>query len=113
MTCAKRLVVAVLVNQAGDVIAVDTNRCANPQPVCPRNEGEGYEKCQSICLQNGHAEVLVITRAVNAGVSLDGVTLFLHGHCAPCSECQRLIDTHKISVVCVTPHANNGVLPTL
>ncbi len=58
--CAKMTVRCTLVTPAGEHI-VGTNHCENPQPVCPRAPGEGYEKCTSVCRQVGHAEVVAAT----------------------------------------------------
>ena len=37
-------------------VFIGTNACASPQAECPRTEGEGYEKCKTVCGQYGHAE---------------------------------------------------------
>lgn len=62
MTCAKAIVVALLEGQSGRWY-VGSNACRSPQPVCPREPGEGYEKCRTICDQVGHAEIVAIDLA--------------------------------------------------
>lgn len=62
-----------------------TNDCRNPQPSCPRLPGEGYEKCKTICDQEGHAEEIALKaagdKAKGAIASLEGI-----GHY--CKNCQ-------------------------
>ncbi len=60
--CAKRRVQAVLTSPTGEVFIAE-NSCLNPQLVCPRARGEGYEKCKTICQQVGHAEPQVLRQA--------------------------------------------------
>lgn len=62
-----------------------TNDCRNPQPSCPRLPGEGYEKCKSICDQEGHAEEIALKaagdKAKGAIAELEGIGYF-------CKQCQ-------------------------
>lgn len=60
--CAKRRTQAVLIGASGKAYAAE-NVCLNPQPVCPRLPGEGYEKCTTICRQTSHAELQVLDMA--------------------------------------------------
>lgn len=90
MTCAKRSVVAMIID--GDrIVATGSNRCGNPQPVCPRKPGEGYEKCHSICLQQGHAETMAIWNAAENGYDLNapdhGLRMVVAGHHRQCNMC--------------------------
>ena len=62
MTCAKARVIATLTLPSGETFTGE-NLCANPQWVCPREEGDGYEKCRTICGQTGHAEVMAMAAA--------------------------------------------------
>lgn len=56
---------------------------------CPRDDGEGYEKCKSICHQSSHAEVDAIA---NAGdVDLTGATAYLTGHTRICDDCLKAL----------------------
>lgn len=85
--CAKRQVVCVIQN--GFLEFRGENDCANPQAVCPRLPGEGYEKCKSICQQAGHAEIEALKLA---GARAKGATAYLFGHhwvCEPCGAALR------------------------
>lgn len=86
MTCAKKIVTCHIVAESGDVFS-GTNDCANPQTSCPREFGESYEKCNTICQQNGHAEIKALQSAgdhnlKNAVVYLQGITHY----CRLCQE---------------------------
>lgn len=84
MTCAKIVVKCKITSKCGKEF-IGENHCQNPQPKCPRNDGEGYEKCKSICLQGGHAEIDAINKAVGY---TEGATAELSGHNHFCRECQ-------------------------
>lgn len=91
MTCAKRRVAAYIMD--GDlIVAAGTNRCRAPQPVCPREPGEGYEKCRSICDQEGHAETMAIWNAAERGFDLNepdhGLRMVVLGHHRQCDMCK-------------------------
>jgi len=60
VTCAKKTVLAVIEDDHGLVLSWGSNDCLTPQPTCPREPGEGYEKCRDICHQIGHAEEMAI-----------------------------------------------------
>lgn len=60
------------------------NDCANPQSVCPREPGEGYEKCKSICQQSGHAEIQALKAA---GEFATGSIVVIKGHHYICNDC--------------------------
>jgi deoxycytidylate deaminase len=85
MTCAKVTVTCVITATDGERF-VGTNACANPQPKCPRSPGESYEKCVSICQQQGHAEVQALRAA---GSKAQGATAELYGHTYACQSCQE------------------------
>ncbi|MDP3328757.1 hypothetical protein [Parvibaculum sp.] len=85
--CAKTTVRCTLVTPSGERI-VGTNECANPQAACPRAPGEGYEKCQSICRQLGHAEVVAVMRA---GERARGSRAYIEGHTYACMNCQHAL----------------------
>lgn len=85
--CAKATVRCTLVTAAGEHI-VGTNHCENPQAVCPRAPGEGYEKCASICRQVGHAEVVAVNLA---GARARGARAYLEGHTYACMACQHAL----------------------
>jgi hypothetical protein len=53
--CAKQTVTCAIVTPAGEHF-IGENWCDTPQETCPRVDGEGYEKCTTVCDQVGHAE---------------------------------------------------------
>lgn len=85
--CAKATVRCTLVTPNGERI-VGTNRCANPQATCPRAPGEGYEKCTTVCRQQGHAEQVAVQLA---GEKARGSRAFLEGHTYACMNCQHAL----------------------
>lgn len=86
MTCAKRTVYCAIYFPDGFVISA-SNACDNPQPVCPRLPGEGYAKCESICMQDGHAEIQALRRARRLGLDLNGAWVYVIGHDYACADC--------------------------
>lgn len=84
MTCAKKQVTCYLVTSAG--IFVGRNTCLSPVDVCPREPGEGYEKCRSVCKQIGHAEEVALQMA---GEYARGATAWLEGIGHYCRSCQE------------------------
>ena len=85
MTCAKRTVRCHLYSADGLLVATGTNGCANPQEVCPREPGEGYAKCTTVCKQAGHAEEVALRNA--DGYDLAGGTAYIT-HERVCGECR-------------------------
>lgn len=96
MSCAKRHVTAVIFK--GSSLFVGTNECAVPQARCPRLEGEGYEKCQTVCHQRSHAEIAALRKA---GPAARGGTLVLHGHDHCCDECREAMEREGIVKVVI------------
>jgi hypothetical protein len=95
--CAKRQVECEIAHNG--VSYVGRNDCANPQPVCPRLPGEGYEKCKSICDQAGHAEIEALKLA---GSHACGAIAILTGHywmCEPCGAAMRDAGVRYIKIV--------------
>lgn len=81
--CAKRWVICVITDT--DLVEYrGENDCANPQAVCPRAPGEGYEKCGTICQQSGHAEIEALKAA---GAHAKGADAVLTGHYWVCQSC--------------------------
>lgn len=82
-----------------------TNACLNPQPVCPREAGEGYDKCTSVCEQPGHAEVDAIRQALDVThfTSLAGATIYVEGHDHACDHCRGAAEMLRISIVIGAP----------
>lgn len=85
--CAKAVIKCTIVSIDGKRF-IGENWCANPQEVCPRDVGEGYEKCISICKQEGHAEVVAVKLA---GEAAKGARAFLEGHTYACMNCQHAL----------------------
>lgn len=85
--CAKTTVRCTLITPSGGRI-VGENWCANPQPACPRTAGEGYEKCKSICQQEGHAEAVAVRLA---GERAQGARAYIEGHTYACQNCQETL----------------------
>lgn len=76
-----------------------TNWCRNPQVTCPRREEEGYEKCQTICGQEGHAETNAIKLARDNGFRLQGATAIVIGHYHSCPNCAKSLRDEGIKQV--------------
>ena len=87
MTCAKTVVICKIECVDGRSF-YGTNNCDNAQPVCPRTLGEGYEKCKSICHQEGHAEEIALEQAQLAGANLRGAKAYISGIGHYCKNCQ-------------------------
>lgn len=85
--CAKAAVRCTLITAAGERI-VGENWCANPQAVCPRAPGEGYDKCKTVCQQEGHAEAVAVRLA---GDMAKGAHAYLEGHTYACQSCQEAL----------------------
>ena len=83
--CAKSDVRCTIVTEDGKHF-VGGNWCVTPQLTCPREVGEGYEKCTTICNQLGHAEEVALKEAGNAA---KGATAYLEGHGYACRSCQE------------------------
>lgn len=96
--CAKRQVVCVITAIGGQRYRGE-NDCANPQSVCPRLPGEGYEKCQTICQQAGHAEIEALRAA---GPTARGAHAVLSGHywmCEPCGAALRDAGVASLTII--------------
>lgn len=99
--CAKTVVTCTLVTRNGEQIT-GQNLCRNPQHTCPREPGEGYEKCKTICDQVGHAEVVALSLA---GPKAAGARAYLLGHTYVCQQCQVALFSAGVNSISV------GVLP--
>lgn len=97
--CAKRQTICVITTAGGTKFR-GANDCANPQAVCPRLPGEGYEKCQSICQQAGHAEAEAIK---TAGEHAKGARAELWGHYYICEPCGRALREAGITSLTIYP----------
>jgi deoxycytidylate deaminase len=98
--CAKTTVRCTLVTPTGEHI-VGTNACANPQPTCPRAPGEDYTKCNTVCDQQGHAEVQAVRKAKAFGASLVGSRAYIEGHTYACMNCQHVLFAAGVEAVSV------------
>jgi len=87
MTCAKAKVACAIVSTDGQVF-MGRNDCDNPQSTCPREDGEGYDKCKSICQQQGHAEIMALKAA---GSKARGGRAYLWGHTHYCHACENAL----------------------
>lgn len=87
MSCAKKKVTCVIFSRKGQSFT-GTNDCNNPQSSCPREPGEGYDKCKSICEQEGHAEIMALKAA---GDHARGGVAHLYGIEHYCSACQKAL----------------------
>lgn len=84
---------AVIVGQLGEIRAIGHNRLPSDHD-CPDTYADKRRKRERIV----HAEVVAITSAARAGVSLDGGTLFVtHPCCAPCAR--MLVEAGIVEVV--------------
>ena len=99
MTCAKRRVTAILVGASGQHY-IGMNACTIPQAVCPRDPGEGYEKCKSVCRQKGHAETMALQQA---GDDARGGTITIVGHEYVCEDCVEALDEAGVLRAVLSP----------
>lgn len=86
--CAKQRVRCEIYCLDGSIIYGE-NYCGQPQETCPREAGEGYEKCKSICQQVGHAEQVAVKNAM--GKDCTGAMAVLYGHTYFCMDCQHAL----------------------
>lgn len=105
--CAKQQVFCILVLPAISFVVVGRNSCFRPQTVCPREQGEDYSKCKTVCAQPSHAEVdachtllgfvnevLGFPKNPISRVSADHVgpiKIFLFGHTYACDGCKKTL----------------------
>ena len=97
--CARVTVRCTLVTAMG-LNVVGTNACGNPQKVCPREPGDDYEKCVTICDQRGHAEVQALA---HAGRHAAGAHAYLEGHTYACRVCQEALFGAGVVALTVGP----------
>lgn len=93
--CAKARVFCKIVSARGEVF-VGENTCKKPQPFCPRKKGEGYEKCKTICEQQGHAEEQALALAGDAARQSVAI---LYGHTYFCAHCQHKLFEAGVSLI--------------
>lgn len=85
--CAKTTVRCTIQSADGELF-IGENWCANPQPKWPREPGEDYTKCTTICRQEGHAERVALRLA---GSKEAGGVALLRGHTYMCQSCQEAL----------------------
>lgn len=88
--CARRRVQCTIRLPGGHTV-VGENSCESPQEACPREPGEGYEKCRTVCKQVGHAELMALSLAELEGFSVAGSSAVVRGHSYACKECQEAL----------------------
>lgn len=93
--CAKAVVTCKILGTRGDTY-IGTNECNNPQRVCPREDGEDYTKCKTICDQQGHAELQAIELA--GADCREGIAI-LDGHTYFCEYCQHALFDAGIALI--------------
>ena len=108
MTCAKQLVIAIIVK--GNKHWIGTNECRNPQEECPRDlqgfeTGEGYHLCRDVCQQDHHAEINALKAA---GENARGATLYLIGHTYACEDCKRSCKAYGIKNIIIAPQTGES-----
>ena len=94
MTCAKVRVECWLIHPTG-IVFYGSNDCDTPQVKCPREEGEGYDKCGHVCNQQGHAEQVALRKA---GEYSHGCIAFVT-HKRICPTCEALLYKHGVDRV--------------
>lgn len=100
--CAKQTVTCKIVTKNGEVF-LGKNLCRFPQAECPRSEGEGYDKCNYICGQVGHAEVVALAAAISVGADVNGAEAAVYGHTHSCKHCQEAL--YSAGVKSISVHA--------
>ena len=96
MTCAKKVVKARLLCLNGKYYFGE-NTCAKPQAVCPREKGEGYLKCLTVCAQPMHAEIAAMFKAIDDGSEIRGGRMSVwHSHV--CEHCRDILSRYDIQV---------------
>lgn len=95
MNCAKHTTTCQIVTKDGQEFYGE-NYCLVPQPECPREFKEGYEKCKSVCFQIGHAEEVAIMHALHSRADIKGAKAII-GHERICDNCKSLLTSHGIT----------------
>lgn len=99
--CAKVQVLCTIITEDGQRFT-GTNECRNPQAVCPRAPGEGYEKCKSVCDQVSHAERAAIRACVLGGGQVKHSTAYVE-YAYVCDDCKQYCANHWVNVVIGAP----------
>lgn len=99
--CFKREVCAVIVNNTGEIVVGENLVYNDLIESCPREKGEGYEKCKEVCNQKGHAEIEAIKKAKERGMEIKGAKLYLMGHYKVCPDCTEACKREELEVIIV------------
>ena len=102
MTCAKRIVVCGI-HTADGMLFIGRNDCATPQKVCPREPGEGYEKCKTVCDQFGHAEMQALALCIGMGRDPRGASVHIMGHYHACEQCCAALRDAGVASITIYP----------
>lgn len=97
--CAKQVVRCTLVAPGGQRV-VGTNYCRNPQASCPREPGEDYTKCKTVCQQVGHAEEVAV---MIAGPLAKGSKAYIEGHTYVCENCESVLMKAGVASMEISP----------
>jgi Cytidine and deoxycytidylate deaminase zinc-binding region len=98
--CAKQVVFCEIHTIDGDTY-IGSNHCRNPQLKCPREPGEGYDKCKTICNQFAHAEVSALNKALEADANLILSHAIVYGHTRCCEDCQNTLKSNGVNWVMI------------
>lgn len=98
--CADKVVTCDIITVEGDVYT-GMNLCRNPQDRCPRSQDEGYAKCDIICEQIAHAEIMALSNAFANGVNVKGATAVIHGIGWSCRNCQEELYRSSIKFITI------------
>lgn len=99
--CAKAQVFCTIITADGQRFT-GTNECRNPQSVCPREPGEDYTKCKTVCDQVSHAEVAAIEACQVGDGALFGSTAYVE-YTHVCLRCQCELSAWEMNVVIGAP----------
>jgi deoxycytidylate deaminase len=97
--CAKQTVICTIITPEGYRF-YGSNSCLNPQKECPREPGEDYTKCSTICDQQGHAEEQALRAAGNHA---KGARAYIEGHTWVCKNCQEKLFAAGVESIKVGP----------
>lgn len=108
--CAK-VVIECFIQGPGGRHSYGSNFCHNPQESCPRLPGEGYEKCHSICRQEGHAETVALTEYIEryGEDAVHGSTAEVYGHYHCCIDCAQALARAGVTEILI--HVSRAMLP--
>lgn len=99
--CARRVVHCTIRSIDGWQVTGE-NWCRKPQRTCPRDPGEGYEKCHTICHQEGHAEEVAL-RLAGPRIAAGGAVAIIEGHSHACKSCQEALFAAGVTWLRIEP----------